>query len=111
MTNNIIPFPRSNKDAPPQTMEALFEKIGEVKSSHIDYLLNEIIPSTLYFLEDEGFPVNLEENELYINFAIETLKSAILNSIGMEHPFQQLAEDVFSMSDEEIEEFKEEISC
>lgn len=92
MKDNIIFFPRHRTgDRPPQNVEELRELITIQKMEMIDDIIDDLLPSILSSLYSYGF--NLD-NDYDIGFVIESLRSAMQRSVGVENPIQAIADQL-----------------
>ena len=96
--NNIIVFPKNNiQSLTIETKEDVDENIDNVKHYHIDETISMIAPYIFRQAENAGF--NLCEDETTLKdgaFIIESIRSFLYKSHNLYHPFQVIAETVFS---------------
>ena len=103
--NNIIPFPKKNiqhKEQP--AIEDITRNIEMMRQYHIQETIATIAPQIFNQLEVSGFNVS-DEDATDIKdgaFIIEALRSLMCKYYGIYHPFQQIAENVFSPDLEEV---------
>ena len=103
--DNVIPFPKNNKI--PANHDEVDEKIQQIKHHHINETLTTIIPMLFSYLASAGFEFdNMDEiededeieNDPNIKdaaFLVEAIRSLLCKHHSMDHPFQQIAENVF----------------
>lgn len=110
MTDNVVHFPGFKKTAPVQTMEELREMVESARIEQIEFLIDEIGTNIFGMAYDMGFDLGTEETMKDSILFVEALKSALYKSVGIFHPFQDLANQVLSDDDgyEEIEELEED---
>lgn len=89
-------------------MEELMEKVEETRREHVEYTVEEMLPDLFTFLYMEGFDLAGEEHTKTTAFFIESFKSALLATVGLEHPLQKTAEDSCFIVDYSIEPMEEE---
>ena len=103
-SNNIIIFPRENKNIQKQkSVEEINQNIEMMKHYHIQETITNIIPIVFNQLEIAGFQVSSEDSTDVKDgaFIVESLRSLMCKYYGIYHPFQQIADQVFSPDDEE----------
>lgn len=103
-SNNVVIFPKYKKDAPPLSMEQLLSEVSKTRAAHIDYVLDDIMANFYNESLLNGF--DLSGNEfIKINTLIaESMKSALMLSIGQEHFLQLFAEEVIQFENEEAKD-------
>jgi hypothetical protein len=93
----VIQFPVSdNLDAPVTSKEQVKENIQDVQLFHISETLDSILPMLFGRLEMAGFDLAKGEDIKNGALLVESLKSVLCKYYGIEHPFQEVAENVFS---------------
>lgn len=108
--NNVITFPKMKFDSPPQSPEELAEKLAEYKRSFADdiseflwnHVLNEMVRSGCRFDADA------EEYYPSIILLLESIRSLYLQSQGIEHPLQELAQEFVDFDEEDVDKPEEE---
>ena len=106
LKNNIIKFPISNKriDVLKEIKkEDIEDKILELKLTHIGEALILILPNL--FNNIDTVASNYADLENFndvkdINLIAESIKSLLYKYYNIKHPFQELSEKVFSVSDD-----------
>lgn len=92
---NVIAFPKGKRDAPPQSIEELQAKVNETRIEHIDYIVEETMSFIFSRCYDEGFDLAHEDCLKTTSLVVESLKAALYNTVGIEHPLHPLAENLF----------------
>jgi hypothetical protein len=108
-SDNVVLFPKIKKDTPPQTIEEMDKKIKDYKVDYsiefcerlVNYILNEMIRDGVDF-ENRSI-----EFVPHITMIMESLLSLHLKANNIEHPLQEMSEEMFS-DDEENETVDEE---
>lgn len=106
--NNVIPFPKQKRDSPPQTAEETMEKIVR---NRINYSrsFSEDVMDILYSIFSQD-SIDLE-NDYFAN-DVELLKDAVislhLKANGVGYFIQDIAEQMYSETEESIDEFLED---
>jgi hypothetical protein len=97
MTNNIVHFPKTKKDSPPQSFEEMYLNIQSVRKERIEIAVYEIVPIISELLFREGF--DLEKTEYLKDSAliIESIRSALCRIYGLDHELQELADKSFQI--------------
>jgi hypothetical protein len=104
-SSNVIPFPKKNVHIKEQPLvEDITRNIEMMRQYHIQETIATLAPMIFNQLEVAGFEIS-DEEETDIKdgaFIIESLRSLMCKYYGIYHPFQQIAENVFSPDQEEI---------
>ena len=88
--NNVVRFPKKNtRIVPPAIDEAAREAtqrayIDEVTEAYATHIANK--------LAQQGFDVFNNEFDKHFGFTVEALRSALLNTMDLHHPFQEVVE-------------------
>lgn len=106
--SNVVIFPKGKKDSPPITMQDLMGSVAETRMFHADMILDVISENIMDLACDEGFPLGQEDDVPHLVFMMESIKSALMHSIGIEHPFQDLAHEHIRVMDEKMAAEEEE---
>lgn len=101
--SNVIAFPKSKKDSPPQTLEELHSKIEETRKDHIEYLIDMLMPMIFGACQDEGFDLVDEENMKPTALFVESFKAALYCTAGIEHPLHIAAEELCILEEDNEE--------
>lgn len=89
MTNNIIQFPKTKMKTPPQSKQELDKELLDHKTSYVTDITDHY-GSTIYNkLAMHGFNVDSDEFMKDYAYTIESLKSALLRNIGVDHVIQK----------------------
>jgi len=104
-SSNVIPFPKKNVHIKEQPLvEDITRNIEMMRQYHIQETIATLAPMIFNQLEVAGFEIS-DEEETDIKdgaFIIESLRSLMCKYYDIYHPFQQIAENVFSPDKEEI---------
>ena len=93
--SNVIMFPKNKKGSPPQSMEELLENVETTRKEHAEFIVDDIMQFAFGREYEEGFDLADEKNVKSTALLVESLRAALYNSVGIEHPFHALAESVF----------------
>lgn len=103
MANNVITFPKSKivqKGAtPPSTPEEIKMNLDCVKYNHVQETISLIAPMIFQQLSLAGFELMEDEDIDSIKdtaFLIEAIKAMLYKYYELEHPFQKIAQNVFT---------------
>jgi len=102
-SNNVIHFPRSPKrqlaDNIPSIEEA-FTNLQIMKEDEMEAVVEMICANYIDTLEMAGFDVTSEPNVMMeVCFMMESVRSIISKYYGIEHSFQELANECFEIKD------------
>jgi hypothetical protein len=104
--NNVIQFPNRGKVIPREiTPEEMTLNVSIVKYNHINETLETIVPMLFNNMELAGFqvvPMEDEEDENIKDVAliVESIRSLMCKYYGIQHPFQQLSDNLFNPNDD-----------
>lgn len=102
--NNVITFPGAKKPVPTEDKfdeDVSLSNILDVKISHINEALFVIIPQLFNNLEMMAPSMDSDEDTKDVNLVVESIKSLLFKQYGIEHPFQKVAEAVFTINDKD----------
>ena len=54
MTDNVILFPGFKREAPPQTVEEIVDKVTQTRKEHVDGVVNDLIPDIIHVFGTYG---------------------------------------------------------
>ena len=102
--NNVVVFPKKKKISQdkqdtnhPQSFEEIEENMDLIRQVHVQETIETVIPLLFDQLSIAGFQPADEDGDLKEGaFVIEAVRSLLLKSYNIEHPFQIIAEGVFS---------------
>lgn len=108
--NNIVVFPKSYvHPSDQQKLEDIQHNLEMMKQYHIQETITNLAPMIFNQLDIAGFGIIEEDIDEDIKdgaFIIEALRSLMCKHYGIYHPFQLLAENVFSVNEDEEGVFK-----
>jgi hypothetical protein len=98
--NNVLVFPTRNQTrvSQPSSIEEVNANMEMIRQHHIHETLTTVAPKIFEILEIAGFDLMNEEMEKDIKngaFMVEALRSLLCKYYNMNHPFQDIAENVF----------------
>lgn len=108
-TNNIIPFPKSNRVIPPQTTKELEESfnnsISDIKIEHINESLYVLLPKLFQNIDMAGGCIPQDDNDISheikdINLIVESVRSLLYKRYELSHPFHKLADETFILTED-----------
>jgi len=88
--NNVVRFPKRNlRVVPPVEDKAVRETtrrayVDEVAEAYANHIANK--------LAQQGFDIFDKQFDKHFGFAIEALRSTLLMTMGLHHPFQEIVE-------------------
>ena len=95
MADNIIQFPKDKMKTPPQSKKELDAELLNNKVAYVEDVASHYASSVFNKLAMHGF--NVDDDNFIKDYAyvIESLKSCLLNNVGVTHPIQKtVIEDV-----------------
>ena len=90
--SNIIQFPKE-KSGPPTNDAQLRDQFNKNKKRYVDNLVAHYSSQLANKFAMHGFKL---EDELFLKdfaYTVETIRSGLYRSLGMEHPFQELMDE------------------
>lgn len=100
---DIIKFPKNNPRAPrSESIEQIDERISNVSMYHINETLESIIPLLFSRLAMAGFDLAANDDIKNGALLVEALRSVLCQFHGIEHPFQEVAENIFNADNEGV---------
>lgn len=97
--SNVIAFPKAKRDTPPQSMEELLENVEFTRREHVEYVMDEVLSFAFSRVYDEGFDLGSEDCLKTTALLVESFRSALYKTVGLDHPFHIMADDVFNIVD------------
>lgn len=107
--NNVISFPRQNTNVrEPKKLEEIHHNLDMMKHYHIQETVLNLAPIIFNHLDIAGFGLSEEEDDDIKDgaFIIEALRSIMFKHYEMYHPFQDIAENIFSEEKDDEGVFK-----
>ena len=101
--NNVLLFPGIKKFTAIKKQD-VDRNIEEVRSYHVQEVINVLIPQIFTQLNMAGFTPKTEEDEFSIKegaFIVEAIRSHMYSHYGMNHPFQRIVDKVFIQDKED----------
>lgn len=98
--SNVIMFPKGKKGTPPQSMTELLENVEAARREHTEFIIDETLSYVFSRCYEEGFDLNKEHCLKTTALVVESLRAAMYNTVGIEHPLFKVADQLF-VSDEE----------
>lgn len=98
MTAEVIKFPRSMRDRPPQTLEEAKAAVEVAKLLRIEEASEEVIVSILDGLTDRwgyNFDDEAGVEDRDIAMLVEAVKGLLYKHDGLSHPFHSLSQQIF----------------
>ena len=100
MDNNVVPFPKGKRNSPPQSLSEILSSVEDIRTEHMSMIAENIMEFVIYRLHEEGFDISKPQCIVPIAYMNEAMKSAMLASIGKDHPIQHAANDFFNSENE-----------
>ena len=112
MDNNVIPFPKVKRDdAPPQSNEELREQVLLNKKKYVNNIVEHYTNQLAMKFVQHGFNLQDENFLRDFSFSVESIRSGLYRTLGINHPFQELMDeaiDTLEQLESEIEDSEDE---
>lgn len=108
-SNNVITFPKQNANpSESQKLEEIHHNLDMMKHYHIQETVLNLAPLIFNHLDIAGFGLSEDEDDDIKDgaFIIESLRSIMFKHYGMYHPFQDIANNIFSEEKDDEGVFK-----
>lgn len=108
-SNNVVSFPKGKNASKEISLEDIQHNMSMMRHYHVQETLQNLVPMIFNQLDIAGFGIVEEDEDLDIKdgaFVVEALRSLMLKHYEMEHPFQQVADAIFTPHPEEEGAFK-----
>lgn len=102
MESNIIAFPKAKKNHLPQSLDEVFEAVEESRKEHIELFMENILPFIFSAAADMNLDLSKEECTKSTALFVESFKSALYDTCGINHVLQQVAEQSFELLDDDF---------
>lgn len=106
--DNIIKFPKEKLNSPPQSIEETVQKIISNRVNYSISFAEDVVDVLVSIFATDN--IDITHESLYNEF--ELLKDAIfsihLKSNGISHDLQDVAEDIYGVVEESVEDLLEE---
>jgi len=96
-SNNVVNFPKKHQNLQsPQSIEEVEDNMELIRQFHIQETIETIMPKLFDQLSLAGFEPAEEDGDIKDGaFVIEAVRSLLLKSYGIDHPFQEICENIF----------------
>ncbi len=104
MTDNVVRFPKTSTRKEPD-LEEIQANLEMMKLYHIQETIQILVPIVFTQLGIAGFDLDEDEDVEELKdgaFLLEALRSIMCKHYGIYHPFQEVAESIFSPDKEDI---------
>jgi len=107
--DNVIQFPKNNASRSfPVNIDQSYEHIEEVRRDYCEEVTSDIIEAMLGVAS--SYNINITPDETSVKnlvFVEEAVKALVMSSKKLYHPFQDLAQNTITLTDDAREELKE----
>lgn len=98
--SDILKFPsKEEREERKKKIEEHFKssivEAQDFRAENINDILSDLMPLIISILYDDGYDIAIDENVECILLACDALRAAMYNSVGMEHPIQDVALDLY----------------
>lgn len=103
--SNVIDFPKLKRDHPPQTKEEFAKELLNSKMDYANELCDHYASQLVNKFGMHGFHIETEQFMKDFAFTVETMRSNLYRSLGLQHPFHQMIDEATDamMETEEFE--------
>ena len=98
MTDNVIIFPGIKRDAPPQSVEEIVDKVTQARRDHVDGVVNDLSPDLIHMFGTYGLDISSDEYIKDVAMVMESIKAMVSRQYRLEHPFHNMIDNVFEFS-------------
>lgn len=98
MTDNVIQFPKSKYNTPPQSIEEMVADIDRLRREHADEIVTSMIPQLVGLFMANGVDVDQHEYIKDVSMIVESSKALMYKYFNIDHPFHEMIEQVFEFS-------------
>jgi hypothetical protein len=99
--SNIVKFPEKKFSfSSIEALEELKEQVKASKLEFVDYLSTELVEEMFFKIAGMGFDIANDEYAKDNVMILESVKSLLLKTMGIEHKMQEAAEKLIAISDE-----------
>lgn len=88
--DNVVIFPKTKNNAPPETIEELKTKLASSKMQIADFMAEEIVKEVIRMTADSGYALL---NYTDMAFLMITVKAMVLRTEGIYHPVQDFIDE------------------
>jgi hypothetical protein len=98
VTDNVIQFPKSKLNTPPQSLEEMVADIDRLRRETADEIATSMIPQLIGIFMANGIDVDQTDYIKDVSMIVESTKSLLYKYFRIEHPFHDMIESVFEFS-------------
>lgn len=100
--DNVVQFPKQKKNSPPQNLEELQSNLDAVRTIHIEETMAMLAGTMFDQLAVSGFDFDTEDGKAPddikdVALVFESIRSLLMKQYGMNHPFQGMSDNLFSL--------------
>lgn len=97
--SNVVQFPGAKRNTPPQNIEEVKSNLDAVRQIHIEEAMGLIASVLFDHMQLAGFTFSPDDNESIKDVALllEALRSLLSKYHGIDHPFQELSDELFTL--------------
>ncbi len=96
MTDNVVIFPVTKKQSPPQTIEEIVDRVTQTRIDHVENVLIDIIPDMIHMFGSYGLDISSDDYVKDVAMIMESVKSMISRQYHVEHPFHKMVDTIFN---------------
>jgi len=98
VTDNVVLFPGSKRESPPQSVEEIVDRVTQTRKEHVEGVMMDLIPDLIHMFGSYGLDVSSDEYIKDVAMIMESIKSMISRQYNLEHPFHSMVDNIFDFS-------------
>ena len=102
--SNVIAFPKEKKNCPPQSIEEVQNRLAIKKVEYVNDITDYYGTELLAKISQDGFEIDEDNFMKDFAFTLESLRSGLYRSVGVEHPLQESVDEAIEISLSDINE-------
>ena len=102
--SNVIAFPKEKKNCPPQSIEEVQDRLAVKKIEYVNEIVDYYGTELLAKISQDGFEIDEDNFMKDFAFTLESLRSGLYRSVGVEHPLQESVDEAIEISLSDINE-------
>ena len=106
--SNVIAFPKGKKKCPPQSIEELQNRFAVKKTEYVNDMVDYYGTEMLAKISQDGFEIDDDNFMKDFAFTLESLRSGLYRSVGVEHPLQESVDEAIDIATNDINEEDED---
>ena len=96
--SNVIAFPKEKKNCPPQSIEEVQDRLAVKKIEYVNEIVDYYGTELLAKISQDGFEIDEDNFMKDFAFTLESLRSGLYRSVGVEHPLQESVDEAIDIA-------------